>query len=91
MNSSKYAIFWKYLDNSWLVSERGNGQFILRHDTAVDLCRNMNLKYKGKIQHWYVKEPSLLQTPEEPSLLQTPEEPLKESCSSDDEDPVAPV
>jgi hypothetical protein len=82
MNSSKYAIFWKYTDNSWLVSERGNGQFILTHDMAVELCRNMNLKYKGKIQHWYVKEPS---------LLQTPDELVKEPYNSGDEDPVAPI
>jgi hypothetical protein len=54
INMSMYAIFWKYLDDSWLISESGNGDFCLNLEDATKLCTMMNLKYKNKIHHWYV-------------------------------------
>ena len=47
-----YAIFWKYLDDSWLISESGNGNFCLTLEDATELCEILNLKYANRINHW---------------------------------------
>ena len=49
-----YAIYWKFLDNSWTVSESGNGEFYLTFEEAKVICNQMNIKYKNRINHWCV-------------------------------------
>lgn len=53
-----YAIFWKYLDDSWPVCESGNGNFCLTLEEAKDICAKMNFKYANRINHWYVFKPA---------------------------------
>ena len=52
-----YAIFWKFLDDSWPVSESGNGEYCLSFDEANNLCETLNLKYKNRIHHWCIMKP----------------------------------
>jgi len=54
MNTAVYAIYWKFLDNSWPVAESGNGEFYLTFEQASLLCNEMNMKYKNRINHWCV-------------------------------------
>lgn len=63
MSIVKYAIFWKYLDNSWKVSPSGNGDYILTLEMAKELCEKMNKEFANTIHHWPVSEETLDDNP----------------------------